>query len=242
LEKNITVYYDGIVLAEGVRPLDEPPSFADATGEQGKWGDQPFDNLIRNGSAERGGPWVRPWVDNLGVRLMPDHVRPSWIVDTLLDWPGSGWYYRTTFRHLGRTFWAKFGWANVSLIGHKPYRLLALGTYLGILGASVSLFLNRKKLNWSLVGFLGLVLVLLWGAALIRGSIYLTDLLLIPAARYAYPGIIPTMLLLNSGWLALLVPIGYKIKRIPYFHYLVYLLAFVGLDAYALWSIFTFYR
>jgi hypothetical protein len=97
-------------------------------------------------------------------------------------------------------------------------------------------------LNWNLVLFLGLVLVLVWGATIIRGSIYLTDLILIPAARYAYPAVIPTMLVLNTGWLALLVPLDYKIKKVPNLHYLVYLLAFVGLDAFALWSIFTYYK
>jgi hypothetical protein len=173
---------------------------------------------------------------------MPDHSRPSWILSSLLDWPGSGWYYRTAFRHLGRTFWAKFGWAHVSLVGHKPYRALALVTFAGIIGAGVNLFRKRRNLNWNLVLFLGLVLILVWGAAIIRGSIYLTDLLLIPAARYAYPAIIPTMLLLNAGWLAFLVPLGHKVKKPPNLHYLVYFLAFVSLDAYALWSIFTYYK
>ncbi len=49
----VTLYYDGFVLANGIRPVDSPPQFSDSSGEQGQWGGQSFKNVLRNPSIEQ---------------------------------------------------------------------------------------------------------------------------------------------------------------------------------------------
>ncbi|HEX7973597.1 MAG TPA: DUF2142 domain-containing protein, partial [Anaerolineales bacterium] len=92
-EGEVQVYYSGLVLATGKRPLLEAPSFSAPDGRQGYWGGQPFTNFLRNPLAEKAGLRLRPWADALGARLLPDHTRPSLILTSMLDWPGAGWFY-----------------------------------------------------------------------------------------------------------------------------------------------------
>ncbi|NIM08293.1 MAG: hypothetical protein GTO53_03840, partial [Planctomycetales bacterium] len=108
-ETNAHVYYDGLVLAVGKRPSDEPPVFEDMAARKGSWGGLPFENLLRNPSAEEAGPRVRLGLDDLGAKILPDQTRPSMILTSLLDPAGAGWYYTLTAQNILRTFWAKFG-------------------------------------------------------------------------------------------------------------------------------------
>jgi hypothetical protein len=198
------VCYDGFVLIKGKQLLENPPEFHDANGERGIWGDQEFTNLLRNGSMEHSWPWIRPWVENLGTKVIPDKGSPSLVLYTLLDTPSSGWYYINSFYNLARTFWAKFGWAHISLIGHKPYRILGLFTVIGLVGAAVAMWQKRRVLPWDVLIFFAIVLFAVWGMTWVRGSIYFFRIPFIPVARYAYPAIIPTMFVLNLGWLEVL--------------------------------------
>jgi len=50
-------------------------------------GGEPFDNYIRNGSAESLG--IR--VDDLGARLLPDNLRHGLLQAFIMDLRGSGW-------------------------------------------------------------------------------------------------------------------------------------------------------
>jgi hypothetical protein len=56
------IYFDGVVLVNDARPLDVPPQFTDAQAQSGLWDGRPFTNLLRNASAEKAGPGVRPWL------------------------------------------------------------------------------------------------------------------------------------------------------------------------------------
>lgn len=75
----------------------------------------------------------------------------------------------------------------------------------------------------------------------IRGVHSLFYTILIPAARYAYPVIIPTLLILNVGWLE----IGHYLERWTRLDYrvkfLVYFLLFLSLDIAAILSLVHFY-
>ncbi len=106
---------------------------------------------------------------------------------------------------LFHTFWARFGWAQVTLVGYRPYSILGLFTLLGFAGAVVAFWRSRKQIRWELLIFLGLAFVSLWGAALLRGvTSYINGGYFIPVARYAFPVIIPSMLILNIGWLEIM--------------------------------------
>jgi len=200
LESTVTVYYDGVVVAEGSYPLDAVPVFDTADGRSGNWGGLRFTNLVRNGSAERSWPQVRQWADELGTKYLPDHTRPSWILAMVMDWKAAGWYHELTALRLFRTFWAVFSWGNLSLASGKPYRFLAVVSALGILGSLLTLLRLRRSINWSTVVFLGLALLGIWGPSFVRGLNYIVYNPYFPVARYAYPSIIATMLLLTVGW------------------------------------------
>jgi hypothetical protein len=243
-EVPLTVYYDGLTLAEGDFTFMAAPVFADPRGERGRWGGAAFENLLRNASAEQSGPWVRPWVDALGSQLFSDfgQDRLSLAVYSLVDLPATGWYYRGTLENLLRTFWAKFGWGHVALLGGKPYRILAGATLLGLIGALLALWQGRRTLPWHALLWLGLALGGVWALTLIRGSNYiLLRASFLANGRYTYPVIIPAVLVLNAGWLAV-YRVAQRRLRLPAWGYgIVYGAFFLGLDVLALASVVRYY-
>jgi hypothetical protein len=240
--KDISIYFDGLVIVEGHRPVDSPPQFSDQGGNAGFWGGQPFTNLIRNGSAEISGPRVQPWIEKTIVAAFPSYNAPSFILAYLLDWSGANWHYWASGARLFRTFWAKFGWGNVPLLGHKPYRVLLEFTLLGILGATIGLYRRRKSLLWSVLLIMGVSLSGIWFGALIRGlSVFSAQRLWIPVARYAYPAVIPTLLVLSVGWLEVLRGVG-RLVHLPEWGQIgLYFGLFFVLDVYSMVSIFTYF-
>ncbi len=238
------IFIDGLVLVEGEFPEVQAPQFDDPEGTEGTWGGVPFRNLLRNPSAERTWPAFRVAVDNFIARRLPNNVRPSMLLYSLFDLESSGGYYAFTAGNLLDTFWGKFGWNHVSLPRPQvAYPLLGLLSLVGFLGAVFYPYGRSRNLPVDALLFFALVLAAVWGAALARGVIFLfVENPFIPAARYAYPAIIPTLLLIVAGWFGLA---GYLSNwtRIPaYFWYIVYLLAFIIFDAVSLWGIVRFYQ
>ena len=207
MQRSVTIFYDGLVLAIGDRPLEDAPRFSDPQGRRGEWGQRPFKNMIRNGSGERGWPRLRPWAVSLTKRVIGGtfYGPPSQVLASLLDWEASSSYYRSAAANLMRTFWAKFGWGHVPLLGRKPYRLLAGVTAMGMAGLGLALWRRRRtlpSLPWASLMVLGLALLGIWGIGLVRGAgSFWTSGAFIPSARFVYPAIIPTTLILSLGWL-----------------------------------------
>ena len=196
-----TVFFDGVLLVKGRHPSEEPPLFSDSTGRSGVWAGAKFTNLLNSGSAEESWPSVNPIVDHLAEKIIPDRGRLSFIIYSILDRRAGGPYYQLTLRQLFWTFWAKFGWGNVYLVGHKPYRLIGLLTYIGLAGLLVAAWRYRGKLPWHLLLFLAITILVVWALTFLRGVFYIIYKPYIPNARYTYPAIIPVMLGLNTGWL-----------------------------------------
>ena len=209
--------------------------------DSGSFMEQPFDNLLRNSSFERGTPAVRPWADKAIAEILPHNTRPSLILYTLQDSETAGWYYRFTVLNLIRTFWGKFGWGQVPLIGHKPYRVVGMLTLVGLIGAGVAIWRKRFTLSWSIVLFGVLALLISWVVTLLRGSIYMFTGFFIPNARYGAPAIIPTLIVLNLGWLELFNFFERRIHFQPWAKYLIFFLCFLAFDIYAIISIIKFY-
>jgi hypothetical protein len=202
-EKSVTIYYDGVVLVPGIRPTDTLPEFSDSNGVTGKWGGQEFKNLIRNPSVETAGFSLRPWVDRALKGRFPGNL--ALIIGLLLDPEPIDFYYVATIKSLAQSFWAKFGWGNVVLKGYRPYTILGLVALLGVIGAGFSFWENHKDFPWVVAVFLGAATISIWLLALIRGlSSLVGENYFVPVARYAYPVIIPTMLVLNIGWLKII--------------------------------------
>lgn len=203
----LEIYFDGLVLAEGAFPVDQAPIFESHSSTVGIWGGLQFTNLLRNASAEVSGPIVRNWADRLGERFLPGASFDSLSLTlySLLDRPAAGWYYLNTFKNLGRTFWAVFGWNGVYLLGSNPYRPLAWITGIGLAGAVLAAWCLRKRLPWEVIFLFAVALLLVWGFAMLRGSNYIfLRTGFYPAARYVYPAVIPAMLAFVGGWVFLL--------------------------------------
>ena len=240
VKEAFSVYYDGVVMVEGKRPPDKQPDFDNADGERGRWGKFSFVNVLRNGSAEDAWPWLRDWADRFISKLFPG--RASLILAFLLDRAAAKSYYLSTFIRISQSFWARFGWGHVPILGEYSYPVLGFLTLVGLVGALLSMGRHRKQLQWDLIFFFGVSLLFIWGLTIMRGSGSILDgRYLIPVARYAYPAIIPTMLILNLGWLELFYWIKRFIKIPSTVGFALFLLLFLGLDALSLLTIVKFY-
>lgn len=194
------VYFDGVVLAEGSFQGTQTPDY------QGNvWGDIPFENLVRNGGFEQVWFFIPPWLDDLGPRTLPDNMRFSSLVAPLLDFEGGWWYLKSASARMFRTFWAKFGWGHVPLLGHKPYRWLLGFTIFAFFGLGWSVVRKIRTIDWYLVVILGIPIFLFGLSAVTRGAIYIGyPRLYLPVGRYLYPVVILMSALLSYGWVSLL--------------------------------------
>jgi hypothetical protein len=234
-----------VVVLPGKWPLNQAPVFADASGHSGAWGGQAFRNLLRNSSAETAWMRLRPGVDALGARILPDKGvnQPSvslyYLLDTTATWP----FQRVSAQRLFRTFWASFALGHVELLHSWSYWVILAAAVLGLAGAILAIWRLRKTFPWREVVFLGLALLWGWLQTFLRGANYPTKLwpIYYPTARYAYPVIIPCMLLLNMGWYEL----GRVIKltlRLPVKALEAgYILAWMVFNLYGILSIASFY-
>ncbi len=239
-EKNVTVFYNGMVLVEGIRPTNEPPQFDDSFGTGGKWAGVPFRNLLRNASATDAWFSIQPWADRLGLSLRVDQF--SVILGSVIDWQGAGWYYWATSQRLFRTFWATFGWGGVFLRGSRPYFILWIFTLAAGIGVLVALWNKRHAVAWDVLFLLAMAMIGTWGSALIRGlSQSLLGATYIPVARYAYPVIIPTVLLLNVGWLEISRSVQKWIRIPGRALAALYVGLFLALDAWSLFSLSNYF-
>jgi hypothetical protein len=236
------VYYDGIVVAEGVQPVDQPPHFDDRSGDRGVWGDRPFENAVRNGSAETPALSVRPSVNRIGERLLKESS-PSVIVASLQDLESFGDYYASSAHTIFRTFWARFGWGHVPLLYDRAYSVLLVVTAAGLAGAAWFIARCWRMLPLRACFWLGLALAGVWVAAITRGTTYALfyQTSFIPVARYGFPAIVPTVLVLAAGWLESMRIISRGLK-IP-FRWMAgaYVTALVAFDVFAFASLIVFY-
>jgi len=212
LKTTVTVYYDGLVLAEGIRPADPSPVFDDPDGQVGVWEGKPFMNRLRNGSAEAAWPRVRRWVEQGLSRYVRVPMAPGPFLASLLDVQWSGWVYLPTARTLLRSFWAYFGWGHVQLA--SPWYWLLEGlTVIGMGSALVGGIRRWRGLSQPARATVALFLLAglwFWLSALLRVLPYLLErpLPLMPVARYTFPGIISTTFGLTWGWLQVAPPDG----------------------------------
>jgi hypothetical protein len=204
-KKGSNIYYDGLVLVEGERPISEIPQFTSADGKNGVWGGESFDNLLHNGSAELAGPRITPVLDDFAARFLPDHARPSLLIGSLIDSEGSSDLYPSSAWNLFRTFWARFGWGNVPVFGGEiTYKILLVFTLLGIFGAILGAIRVPSRVPWDLVATLGLLSIFDLFLAFTRGGAYLPLMgFYYPTARHFYPVVLPLLLLFSAGWLNL---------------------------------------
>lgn len=234
------LHLDSLILVEGDLTQQGTPVLTQADGEGVEWGGNPYLNLLKNASFERSWPQPAPVVNRLAARFMPFSV--SEVLTSFSDWSASSSYYRLALSNLFRTFWAKFGWGHVSLVGSHPYRVLAIVSILGGLGTGLALYRQRRFVNGEILFFLGFATLLVWGSTLARGFYTAIGTYFIPSARYAYPVILPTALVFCLGWLELFRWLNRWLHISEKWFLLPYLVFFIALDVLAVYSVVSFYH
>jgi hypothetical protein len=229
------VYYDGLLLLKGSWPSEQAPQFSDKFAASGSWDGVPFTNLLRNGSAETAWPMVRSWMDRIGSQFLPDQGRPSIILYAVLNFKELLNYNISVLINLVRTFWAKFGWDKVSLLGGTPYRYLSYLMVVSLVGTLLALWRAHTKVDWHALILLGLATLTMWISTFMMGTIYIFSEYFHPPARYSFPVIVPTLLLLVCGWL------GWIPDRYRKYVNIAILVGFFMLNIYAIVSIYLFY-
>jgi hypothetical protein len=231
------VCHDGVVMAQGEFPVDEPPQFSDPTGKSGVWAGHPFVNLLSNGSGERVWPRFKPWASQLirGSGLTRN-IDPTLFVQSILDWKRTGWVYGVVWTTIWQSFWARFGWNHVAMPRYI-YLGLSVCTWLGlggmvVYGLDCFVFPSRLE-SWQRRASTCFVLsvFLVWANAMVWYShphLLNLERIYYAVARYVYPTVIPTVLFLYLGWRAL-IPRSWR----PFLP-IVSILGFVCLDVAAL--------
>jgi hypothetical protein len=238
-EQDISIYYEGIILVEGNYEGEIPEMDADSGGSVRLRGSE-VNNIVRNSSLELSSLTVRGLIADPLANVFPGN--PQLILGMVQDPAPLISYYQISLKVLFHTFWARFGWGQVTLLGYRPYTVLGLFSLLAIAGSLVALFRNRKHIRWDLFLFLGLTLVIIWGSALLRGvTSVIGGSYFFPVARYAYPAIIPTMLILNIGWLEITRWIEQFGKVKQKYQLWVLVAVFILLDILSVYSIYKFY-
>jgi hypothetical protein len=234
----IYIYLDGLILLKGDYTQSGKPVLLDDGGHVGTWQGKSFVNPIRNASAEQDWPRPRSMIQILLDKITP--LRPNLVLASLADWQNSRWYYQTTAKQLIRTFWGQFGWGHIRL-PRSIYIALSILMGLSALGAMLGLWRNRKRMSWPAFGLMAVAVLGIWGAALVRGIQSIAGYVFIPSARYAYPAIIPTVLVLCAGWAEWpqLFKQWFPIPR--WVKVTLFLACFLALDILSVWTIAHFY-
>jgi hypothetical protein len=202
----IMIYADGLVLAEGQRPTDNAPAFDGAMAERGSWGGREFENLLRNGSAERSWPGMRNWIGDKEIYRQS----MAMVLHSVLDWSRTEWVYWVEFLLLHDSFWGRFSWGH--LILPQPILVFLLLVTLSSAAGCFALLVRRQRAGLRLEEWersawvlMGAVFLVSWGTAILRiHPVFLTFNFRWPMARYAAVAIVPTATFLCLGWRALL--------------------------------------
>jgi hypothetical protein len=230
------LFLDGAVLARGTFPAAAPPSFDDETAQAGVWGGQRFTNLVRNASAEAAWPSLRPWAEQLATQ----YTRLSLVqrLPLLFNADRLGKLFdAASGRALLDGFFATFAWGHVRMPSElRPYLLVA--AVLPAIGCVAWLARARPRTPArAAAALLGLAAAVIWSVTLLMPlTVFWETQFAPPTVRYAFPAILPTLLALSGGWLALW-PRTWRPVAV-----LALVLALVALDALALHTIAVFYR
>ncbi len=206
------VQVDGLVLVRGGYPVDTPPDVLSKSGARLSWDGEPVDNVLYNGTAERGYPQIREWVLDLMPSMMADtEVDPELRLATFMDWRANWPALSTSLRWLFTSFWSRFAWANPGLPG-GAVRALALAS--GLSGLGLVYYAIRRLPHDPLWQRRALGLSAVAGGLIVGLAVFRLDPILLPlycdfyqgrfisTGYYVIPGLLPLLLLWGFGLLA----------------------------------------
>lgn len=200
-------------------------------------------NIIRNSYQRFGWPRFSPFIYN---KLIKGNYQlqelPGFLY--ILDIKANAWYLRYSTAHIFRTFWAKFGWGNVNLLGRNPYRWILIPLIFWLAGSLFHFINNINKVNWRLFVFSLLSLSILFLFALFAGfAMGPLAFSPIPVARFLYPGILVFATILIAGVIGIKT-IVQKItgRNCPWMVSAVFLFGMVVLDIMSIISLIATYH
>jgi hypothetical protein len=238
-KEKVGVYSDGLILTKGDYSASSPPIFQDSQASSGVWNGNRVTNILSNGSGEKFWPILRTPLSNFINSYLHFSSPYFW---SFLDLSGTGWYYQADISWLSQTFWVKFGWAQITLRGSRFFWVFSVLAIAGLTGTILAGWKYKKQLSWVLVIILTIDLLGTFWITLLRGMGSWITSLLLPAARYAYPAIIPVAITLCGGWYY--VTHNY-LHRFRTFRNIGSFFFFAGLflyDILSIYSIYQFYR
>lgn len=244
------VYYSGVTLVKGARPLDREPEFTAADGSTGRWG-WAFENLARNSFAWEGWPRAFPWAEEWLMKV--GGVTPSTLPSMASLWmdpDATSWYVRGTTSMLFKSFWGVFGWGQIELaklpgLPFDAYAVLLVVSLLGLAGCVAWLVRCRRSIPWEIVIFLALAVLTNLALTYFYGLITMGGALryraYIPVARYVYPVVIVWVGVLLAGWQEVW---GQGVQRWHIFSFsgrIAFVLLITLFDIYSLYSMVVYY-
>jgi hypothetical protein len=233
------IYWDGWILTEGYYSSSPPPVFQDSQGSMALWDEHNIINILSNASGEKLWPVLRPPVSNfINSKL---HFSSAYLW-SFLDFSGTGWYFQTDLGWLFKTFWEKFAWGNVTLRGSRFFWVFSAMSFIGLIGSIIAGWKYHNQISWILVSFFGIAVLGTYWLTLLRGVGTWYTRLFLPAARYAYPAIMPVAIGLCGGWWYLINSSNRKYNFRKNIGFLVFLAGLAIYNFLSIFSILTFYR
>lgn len=236
-----TIYYAKPVVAAGTFDVWQIPAFSDANASRGEWAGKPFTNLVRNAGTIQSWPkfrdFVYAFVDKIDYRLTEGIGRAIYA----LDFKGAFWYTKSTLLAIFRSFWAKFGWGEVTLAGAKPYRPFIIATIIMLAGCLLGI---SKKFSWDGLNtalWLGVNIFLSLGFAWFTG-ISMNSFVSkphLPVARFIFPAILAILTFWSFGWIFWMELFSRRYRWLPYS---VYVLLFIILDVLSIITVVNYYQ
>lgn len=201
INDDITIYWDCFIMLPGEHKSFELPE-TERNCRWVNWAGFQAENLVRNPSGEK--TW-RPFRHPVQSLLSKTYSLRSSDLLAMFDPPTSYPYFRDAAVYLYRTFWGRFNWGTLPLAGNKPYRVFILPTGLALVGNALALLRFRRRMSWSVVLFLFLLMMTGLWYTLIRfvGDWHMYYLLL-PQSRYFFPSIVAVGFFLCIGWYTML--------------------------------------
>ena len=239
-EEQGTVYYQNPVMADGEFPTSSIPDL-DSDSLQGTWDGTSFENMVRNSSFKKEWPKFRPEIVEIFAKIDPRiSEAANWLIYSL-DIEGTGWYIKSTLERLFRTFWGQFGWGNVNLIGHKPYRIPLVFSFLSMVLFMVFTIKNLKKerilMSFWLMLFVFASLFFAWFTGISMRAYF--GKAYAPVARFIYPSIFVIISFLVFGWSSWIASLATNKKKILL---IIYILFFMFIDIMAIYTNLLYYN
>lgn len=235
------IYIANPVIASGVFDVKQPPVFSDTNASYGEWAGKPFNNLVRNAGALQGWPKIRNYIYKITSKIDYRLTEGIGRVIYTLDFKGTFWYTKSTLLVIFRSFWAKFGWGEVTLIGSKPYRAFYIATIIMLIGCLIGLFKKFNLIGLHFSIWLGLNIFLSLGFAWFTG-ISMNSYIgkpYIPVARFIFPVILAIFTFWCFGWVSWM---EFVHKRFRWITYAIYILLFLLLDGLSIASVIAHYQ